>query len=71
MAFLGAMAISFSIIESMVPKPLPWMRIGLANAIMTTIVDQSHIFPLNAVHQVNGEGIIHAQRIGMGFEDDL
>jgi heptaprenyl diphosphate synthase len=33
MAFLGAMAISFSIIESMVPKPLPWMRIGLANAI--------------------------------------
>ncbi len=32
-AFLGAMAISFSIIESMVPKPLPWMRIGLANAI--------------------------------------
>jgi heptaprenyl diphosphate synthase len=33
MAFLGAMAISFSIVESMVPKPLPWMRIGLANAI--------------------------------------
>ena len=33
MAFLGAMAISFSIIESMIPKPLPWMRIGLANAI--------------------------------------
>ncbi|HEB33127.1 MAG TPA: Gx transporter family protein [Spirochaetes bacterium] len=33
MAFLGAMAISFSIIESMVPRPLPWMRIGLANAI--------------------------------------
>ena len=32
-AFLGAMAISLSIVEHMVPKPFPWMRIGLANAI--------------------------------------
>jgi heptaprenyl diphosphate synthase len=33
MAFLSAMAISLSIVEYIVPKPLPWMRIGLANAI--------------------------------------
>ena len=32
-AFLSAMAISLAIVEYMVPKPLPWMRIGLANAI--------------------------------------
>jgi heptaprenyl diphosphate synthase len=32
-AFLSTMAICLSIIEHMVPKPLPWMRIGLANAI--------------------------------------
>lgn len=31
--FLATMAIFLSIIEHMVPKPLPWMRVGLANAI--------------------------------------
>jgi heptaprenyl diphosphate synthase len=32
-AFLATMAIFLAIAESAVPKPLPWMRIGLANAI--------------------------------------
>ena len=32
-AFLASMAISLSIIEHIIPKPLPWMRLGLANAI--------------------------------------
>ena len=32
-AFLSAMAIFFAIAETAVPKPLPWMRLGLANAI--------------------------------------
>ena len=32
-AFLATMAIFFAIAEHMIPKPLPWMRIGLANAI--------------------------------------
>ena len=32
-AFLSTLAISLSIVEYMVPKPLPWMRIGLSNAI--------------------------------------
>jgi heptaprenyl diphosphate synthase len=32
-AFFAAFAIALSIIEHMVPRPLPWMRIGLANAI--------------------------------------
>ena len=32
-AFLAAMSISFAIVENMLPRPLPWMRIGLANAI--------------------------------------
>jgi len=32
-AFLATMAIFLSIAEAVVPKPLPWMRIGLANAI--------------------------------------
>ena len=32
-AFLAAMSISLAIVEHMVPRPLPWMRIGLANAI--------------------------------------
>ncbi|KPJ84636.1 MAG: hypothetical protein AMS17_16045 [Spirochaetes bacterium DG_61] len=32
-AFLAAMSISLAIIEHVVPRPLPWMRIGLANAI--------------------------------------
>jgi len=32
-AFLAALAIFLAIAESVIPKPLPWMRIGLANAI--------------------------------------
>jgi len=32
-AFLATLAIFFSIAESVIPKPLPWMRLGLANAI--------------------------------------
>ncbi|MGQ9615023.1 MAG: Gx transporter family protein [Spirochaetota bacterium] len=32
-AFLATMAILLAIVESAIPKPLPWMRIGLANAI--------------------------------------
>jgi heptaprenyl diphosphate synthase len=32
-SFLAALSITLSIVETMVPKPLPWMRIGLANAI--------------------------------------
>jgi len=32
-AFLSTMAIALSIIESVVPRPLPWMRFGLANAV--------------------------------------
>jgi heptaprenyl diphosphate synthase len=32
-AFLAALSISLSIVEHMVPRPLPWMRFGLANAI--------------------------------------
>jgi len=32
-AFLATMSIFLAIAEHMVPKPLPWMRIGLANAI--------------------------------------
>ncbi len=32
-AFLATMAIFLSIAEAAIPKPLPWMRIGLANAI--------------------------------------
>jgi heptaprenyl diphosphate synthase len=31
-SFLSTMAIALSIVESAVPRPLPWMRIGLANA---------------------------------------
>ena len=49
MAFLGAMAISFSIIESMIPKPMPWMRIGLANAITLysfTVLKPSEVLPV-------------------------
>jgi len=32
-AILATMAIFLSIAEHMIPKPLPWMRIGLSNAI--------------------------------------
>jgi heptaprenyl diphosphate synthase len=32
-AFLAALSISLAIVEHMVPRPLPWMRFGLANAI--------------------------------------
>ena len=32
-AFLATMAIFLAIAEHMIPKPLPWMRIGLANAV--------------------------------------
>jgi len=32
-AFLSTMAIFFAVAETAVPKPLPWMRLGLANAI--------------------------------------
>jgi heptaprenyl diphosphate synthase len=32
-AFLVTFAIFLSIAESLIPKPLPWMRLGLANAI--------------------------------------
>lgn len=32
-SFLATMAIFLAIAESAVPKPLPWMRLGLANAI--------------------------------------
>jgi len=32
-AFLSTMAIFFAVAETVVPKPLPWMRLGLANAI--------------------------------------
>ena len=49
MAFLAAMAISFSIIESMIPKPLPWMRIGLANAITLysfTVLKPREVLPV-------------------------
>jgi heptaprenyl diphosphate synthase len=31
--YLATMAIFLSIIEAVIPKPLPWMRIGFANAI--------------------------------------
>ena len=31
-SFLSTMAIALSVVESAVPRPLPWMRIGLANA---------------------------------------
>lgn len=33
LAFLSTIAIFLSIIEHIIPKPLPWMRFGLANAI--------------------------------------
>ena len=32
-AFLATLAIFLSIAESIIPRPLPWMRLGLANAI--------------------------------------
>ncbi len=32
-AFLATMAITLSIVEHLIPKPLPWLRLGLANAI--------------------------------------
>jgi heptaprenyl diphosphate synthase len=32
-AFLATLAIFLSIAETVIPKPLPWMRLGLANAI--------------------------------------
>jgi len=32
-AFLTTMAIVLAIVEHMIPKPLPWMRLGLANAV--------------------------------------
>jgi heptaprenyl diphosphate synthase len=32
-AFLATLAIFLAIAESIIPKPLPWMRLGLANAI--------------------------------------
>ena len=33
LAYLSSMAIILSILEYLIPKPLPWMRIGLANSI--------------------------------------
>jgi len=33
LAYLSSMAMILSILEYLIPKPLPWMRIGLANAI--------------------------------------
>jgi heptaprenyl diphosphate synthase len=32
-AFLATMAIFLSIVEAVIPRPLPWMRIGLTNAV--------------------------------------
>ncbi len=46
-AFLSTMAIFLSIAEHMIPKPLPWMRIGLANAITLyafTIIKKREVF---------------------------
>jgi len=33
LAYLSSMAIILSILEYLIPKPLPWMKIGLSNAI--------------------------------------
>ena len=33
LSYLGSMAIMLSILEIAIPKPLPWMKIGLANSV--------------------------------------
>jgi heptaprenyl diphosphate synthase len=48
-AFLATMAIFLAIAEHMIPKPLPWMRIGLANAVTLyafTILRPKEVFLL-------------------------
>lgn len=48
-AYLATMAIALSIIEGLVPRPLPWMRVGLANAITLfafTIIRPGEVFLL-------------------------
>ncbi len=37
-AFLSALSISFFILDSLIPKPLPFFRIGLSNSITTYLI---------------------------------
>jgi len=49
-AFLASMAIMFSIAEHMIPKPLPWMRIGLANAV--TLFSFGMLSPIEVLYMI-------------------
>lgn len=59
-ALLGAFCLFLSTIEYMIPKPLPFMRIGLANLPLILAVDILPVkaFFLLALIKVLGQGII-------------
>jgi heptaprenyl diphosphate synthase len=42
LAFLTAFAISLYVLESAIPKPLPFMRLGLANVIVLLVMAAGH-----------------------------
>jgi len=59
-AMLGALCLFLSVIEYMIPKPLPFLRIGLANLPLMLALD---IFPLSSFLilvciKVAGQGLI-------------
>ena len=68
-AFLATMAIFLAIAEHMIPKPLPWMRIGLANAITLyafTILRKREVF-LIVVSRVVSTSLLIGSFMSLGF----
>ncbi|UCB45433.1 MAG: Gx transporter family protein [Spirochaetota bacterium] len=68
-AFLATMAIFLAIAEHMIPKPLPWMRIGLANAITLyafTIIKKREVF-LIVLSRVVATSLLIGSFMSLGF----
>jgi heptaprenyl diphosphate synthase len=68
-AFLATMAIFLAIAEHMIPKPLPWMRIGLANAITLyafTILRKREVF-LIVLSRVVATSLLIGSFMSLGF----
>jgi len=68
-AFLATLAIFLAIAESVIPRPLPWMRLGLANAI--TLYAFSVMKPREVLFVIVGRVVATSLLLGtflsMGF----
>jgi heptaprenyl diphosphate synthase len=52
LGLLVAVAVTLQIAESMIPRPIPWLRIGLANAVALLVLVRSGLRPALAVTSI-------------------